>query len=217
MTASQQRLWDLPVRLTHLALILCVAAAWISYELDAMDWHMRNGYAVLTLVLFRILWGLFGSSSARFSHFLAGPSAVLAYLRGEGPARWPGHSPVGGWAVIVLLLALMVQAGTGLFANDDLFTEGPLVHLVSDATSDRLTGLHESFYFYGLLTLIGIHVAAALFYLLRRKQNLIVPMLTGLAPLDGTDASRLSFAPLWRAGLLLALSAGAIWGLVTLA
>lgn len=215
MTDRQARLWDLPVRLTHGVFILGVAAAWLTYEFDAMEWHVRNGYLMLTLVLFRLLWGLFGSRSARFASFLTGPGPVLAYLRGNGARRWPGHSPVGGWAVAVLLLALLIQGATGLFARDDLFIEGPLAHLVSEATSDQLTGFHETFFFYGVLVLIGIHVAAVLFYRFVRRQDLITPMINGRAPLAPADAAALDFAPLWRAGLLLAISAGAIWFVAT--
>jgi cytochrome b len=215
MSQGQSRLWDWPVRLTHIGLIICVISAYVSYELDQMEWHMRNGFVLLTLVLFRVLWGLFGSSSARFSQFLTGPSAVIAYLRGGAARRWPGHSPVGGWAVVVLLLALLVQASTGLFSSDDLFTEGPLVHLVSDDLSEAISGFHTEFFFVGLAALLVLHIGAALFYRFVRKQDLITPMVTGSAPLAPEDAQMLRFAPLWRAALLLALSAAVVWFVVT--
>lgn len=182
-----------------------------------MIYHLWSGYAVLTLLLFRLLWGCWGSTHARFNDFVRGPRAAIGYgralLRGE-TSLYPGHNPLGGWMVILLLLALSLQAGTGLFANDDIFTEGPLYPWVSKAGSDFLTRLHK-LNFDVLLILIGLHVLAALFYLFGKHENLILPMLTGqkwLGPAFQQPQSH--FASLWLAAALLGLSAAGVYLLV---
>ncbi len=141
------KVWDAPVRLFHWLLVLLFAFQIFSANVkgDWMEWHMRSGYAILALVLFRILWGFAGSGTARFSTFLAGPSAAIAFVKkllARAPAPSASHNPLGGWMVLALLLALLFQVGTGLFANDDVLVEGPLASLVSKATSDQLTSWH---------------------------------------------------------------------------
>lgn len=211
--------WDWSVRLFHWALVLLMAAAWATTEagVDYMHWHMRCGYAVLTLLLFRLLWGLVGSGSARFCGFLRGPRAVLAYARAwfsHEPQHYLGHNPLGGWMVIVLLLLVGVQAGTGLFANDDIFNEGPLARLVSGDTSDFLTTIHKV-NFNLLLAAVGLHVTAVLLYLLR-GENLLRAMFNGRKPAGDYLDRPGPPAPAWRAVLCLALAGAAVWALVTL-
>ncbi|MCW8835747.1 MAG: cytochrome b/b6 domain-containing protein, partial [Rhodospirillales bacterium] len=178
------RVWDAPTRLFHWALVGLVAVSVYTGKtggMAAMDWHMRAGFAVLALVLFRIVWGFAGSRRSRFADFLRGPGAVIAHLRAlirRDPPHDHGHNPAGGWVVVVLLILLGVQAGTGLFANDDIFTEGPLAASVAKSLSDRLTGIHH-LAGTALLVLIGLHVAAVAFYRLWRGEDLIRPMLTG--------------------------------------
>lgn len=215
--------WDWPVRLFHWALVALLGAAWATAEagIDYMHWHMRCGYALLTLLLFRVLWGVVGSASARFAGFVRGPRAVWAYARawfGRRPQHYLGHNPLGGWMVLLLLLLVAVQAGTGLFANDDIVNEGPLARLVSAATSGLLTAIHK-FNFKLLLTAVGLHVAAVLLYLLR-GENLLKAMFTGRKPAgDYQDRHRHPpgpMAPVWRAALCLAAAAGAVWALIAL-
>jgi cytochrome b len=208
----QTKLWDGWVRLTHWLIVLSVIAAYVTYEMERMDWHIWNGYLLLTLVLFRLGWGLAGSSSARFSQFLKGPSKVLAYLRGEGPKRWPGHNPLGGWSVALLLVLLLTQAVLGLFSTDDILTAGPLNDRVSSSTGQEITEWHERLYFYVLLPVIGVHIAAALFYWVAKGQNLITPMITGQAPVEG---SGLTFGPGWLALMILAIAAAIVWAIAT--
>jgi cytochrome b len=158
------KVWDAPVRLFHWLLVLLFAFQIFSGNVkgDWMEWHMRSGYAILALVLFRILWGFAGSSTARFSNFLAGPAACIAFakkLLARAPAPSASHNPLGGWMVLALLLALLFQVGTGLFANDDVLVEGPLASLVSKALSDQLTGWHD-FNVNLLLLLVAVHVMA---------------------------------------------------------
>jgi cytochrome b len=175
--------WDLPTRLFHWTLVVLVGLSWWSAENDQQDLHLYLGYGVLSLLLFRIGWGLAGSSTARFSSFVRGPGAVVRYVRDR--FHWPlaGHAPLGALSVLALLAMLFVIVGTGLFAADEdgLFS-GPLAYLVSVGVSDTMTGLHEEL-FDVLLVLIGLHVAAILLYRLALGRNLLGPMITGKAEL----------------------------------
>lgn len=216
-TASPQPVpvWDLPVRLCHWSLVILVAISWFTGREggNAMTYHLWSGCAILALVLFRLLWGVWGSTHARFSDFVRGPRAVVGYaaglLKGETP-HWVGHNPLGGWVVVVLLLLLLFQAVSGLFANDDIMTEGPLYAWVGKATSDVLTRLHK-LNIDVLLILIGLHVSAAFFYLIVKRDNLIVPMITGYKWLPRVPPDQ-RFASLWLALTLLALPvAGVVW------
>lgn len=177
------RVWDLPVRIFHWTLVLMFCISWITAKLggNAMEYHMWSGYVILWLVLFRVLWGLMGSETARFSQFLHGPVSVLSYVRTLFKAEHKqsiGHSPLGGWSVITLLLLLATQTISGLFANDDIANEGPLYHLVRKATSNLLSVVHQ-YSFNVLLGLVTLHVAAIIFYRVKYRDNLLVAMLTG--------------------------------------
>jgi cytochrome b len=179
----KQRVWDLPVRLFHWTLVVVVGLAWWSAEYHHDDLHLYLGYGVLSLLLFRIGWGLFGSSTARFSAFVRGPSSVMRYIRDR--FHWPlaGHAPLGALSVIALIVMLLVIVGTGLIALDeDGFFGGPLAGLVSISTSDTARELHETL-FDILLVLIGLHVAAILLYRRALGRNLLGPMITGKAEL----------------------------------
>jgi cytochrome b len=208
--------WDLPVRLFHWVLVALILVSFVTAQIggNAMQWHEWSGLSVLSLLLFRLLWGFVGSTYARFASFVRGPRAALAYaralLRGEVPF-FPGHNPLGGWMIVLLLASLVLQAGTGLFANDDVMIEGPFARYVTKETSDLLTRVHH-FNFNVLATLVGLHVAAALFYLFARRENLILPMLTGrkLIPADQRVAAPRG-GPLWLAAALLAACAAAVY------
>lgn len=211
------RLWDLPTRLFHWALVILIAMQWATaeYELLPMDWHFRFGYAILTLLLFRLCWGFLGSQSARFASFLKSPLAVLRYARAihhRAPEHRAGHNPLGGWSVIALLFCLGLQLATGLFAFDDVLVAGPFAAHVSVSASELLTEIHE----YNknvLLALIGLHVFAVLWHLLVKRENLVVPMVTGRKALPMDPALR--FASVARAALIFAICAAAVWALVT--
>ena len=217
---TQVKIWDAPVRLFHWALVLLFAFMIFSGKVkgDWMEWHMRAGYAIMALVLFRILWGFAGSTHARFSSFLAGPAACLAFARKlltRAPAPSAGHNPLGGWMVVALLLALLFQAGTGLFANDDILIEGPLASLVSKARSDELTGWHY-WNFNLLLLLAGLHLIAVLYHAGFMRENLIGAMFTGVKRLPANVAGGVvaRFASPWLALVLLALAALAVFLIV---
>lgn len=217
MTFKTIRIWDLPTRLFHWSLVLLVGISWATAEIggNAMQYHMWSGYAVLTLVLFRLLWGIAGSETARFTRFLRGPSVVQAYARKlftREASHAIGHNPLGGWMVVIMLLALLAQAGTGLFSNDDIVTEGPLYKLISKALSDLLTDVHEGS-FNVLMTLVTLHVAAIVFYRLYKRDDLVRPMLSGKkAVVDDVPPPRMRSA--WLALPLIALAASAVYWLV---
>lgn len=209
------KIWDLPTRLFHWSLLALVIASWWTTTGDGdMDWHMRCGYAVLALLLFRLVWGMLGSTTARFSSFVATPGKVLAYLAGmhkNNAAHVVGHNPAGGWMVLALLSVLLLIAVAGLFANDDIMSEGPLAHHVSERLSDLATFGHERA-FYVLLALVALHLAAIAFYLLVKKENLVRPMLTGSKHLPhGYRAPALRMQTTWLALLILGCTSGTVW------
>lgn len=178
MTHQPIRLWDLPTRLFHWLLALSVAAALISAQIGGnfMDWHGRLGLFIVGLVVFRLVWGVMGSTYARFAQFFPTPAKVKLYLRGEW--RGVGHNPLGALSVLGLLGLLAFQASSGLFSNDDISFVGPLFDLVSKDLSNQLTGLHKQASNL-IYLLIGLHLAAIGFYAIVKKDNLVKPMVTG--------------------------------------
>ena len=178
------RVWDLPTRTFHWLLAACVlasiASAWIGG--NAMVWHFRLGWFVLTLLTFRLVWGLVGGHWSRFARFAYAPATVLRYLRGQSRAdehHDVGHTPLGALSVIGVLLLLALQAGTGLFADDEIANTGPLQPLVSNATSLALTKWHKGYGQWLVIALILLHIAAIVYYLVAQRRNLVTPMLTG--------------------------------------
>lgn len=175
------RVWDLPTRLFHWLLAACFVGSFVTVKTGGfwMDYHLWFGYATVSLLIFRLIWGLVGPEHARFHRFLRGPAAVLAYVR-AGHQRGAGHSPLGALSVVAMLAALTVQAFSGLFADDGIFTSGPLASRVSAATSDTLTAIHQTGEII-LLVLIGLHLLAIAWYSLRRR-GLVRAMVTGDKP-----------------------------------
>jgi cytochrome b len=183
---SMQKVWDAPLRCVHWALVLLICFSWWTADSGRMDWHRYSGYAVLTLLLFRIYWGFAGSTTARFSHFLRGPRNILAYFRqtlaGAAP-RHAGHNPLGALSVIALLLVLLAQTLSGLFTIDtDGMVSGPLSLWVSYRTGRDIGDLH-SLSFDLLMILVILHIAAIIVYAVFKRQNLTAAMLHGNAPL----------------------------------
>jgi cytochrome b len=182
------RIWDLPVRLFHWCLVLLLCVSYSSGEAggDWMKLHFWSGYAILTLLLFRVAWGFVGSTTARFSDFVKGPRACFHHLaclvRGQSTFE-AGHNPAGGLMVLVLLLAVLAQVVVGLFAadTDTGMVSGPLANLLPDKWVDRLTRFHH-FWVNIVLVLISLHVLAAILYLVWKRQNLIGSMFTGYKP-----------------------------------
>ncbi|MBI1179665.1 MAG: Ni/Fe-hydrogenase 1 b-type cytochrome subunit [Alphaproteobacteria bacterium] len=223
----KSKIWDLPVRLFHIAIIVLAGVSWWSAEKmheistsagDYLSIHVWSGCTILTLVLFRIVWGFVGSTNARFSHFVKGPAAVVSYTKSLFSSEhryWPGHNPLGGWSVVLMLLLLLAMPVVGLFSADDdlpgFGPSGPLSRLVSDNTSYLMAHIHHLL-FSALQVVVVVHVAAVLFYLLVKRQNLIRAMVTGAGEAEGADTLR--FRPLWLALVLLALTAGLVAAVV---
>jgi cytochrome b len=215
------RIWDLPLRLFHWVLTLLIVAAVITQKIGgtAMEWHFRCGYAALTLIAFRVLWGLVGSRYARFASFIWSPAAMLAYLKGlPGTARqYAGHNPLGSLSVITLLGIVAVQALSGLFSNDDIAYDGPWVKFISKEMSDRITWFHKDVSGNLIYALIGLHIAAIAFYYFRKKENLITPMLTGDKEIAAdTPPSSDSLRMRLLALLLLGICSGVMYWLLNL-
>jgi cytochrome b len=213
---GQVRVWDAPTRLFHWTIVLLVAFSWLTAELFWMDLHYLSGEAILTLVLFRIIWGFTGSDTSRFGRFLKSPLAAiehLRHLRRREPDTEMGHNAAGGWMVLGLLGLLSAQVGTGLFSgDDDAAVEGPLRHLVSAATSDRLTNVH-GLIFTAIQIAVVLHVAAVVMYYVLKGHNLVRPMITGTKIIETpVEAPRMVHPA--RAGLILCAAALAVAALV---
>ena len=211
-SAVRVKVWDLPTRLFHWLLAVLVLALAVSGELGMLDLHMTLGPAALALVLFRLIWGVVGSDTARFSHFVRGPRGVLAYLAAarRGAAHGVGHNPLGAFSVIALLAMVSLQALSGLFTTDDIATDGPLAHLMATKTVSLLSSIHR-IGFKALLALIGAHLAAVAFYRLIKRDDLITPMITGEKLVPALSAPPRLRSP-WLALAALVLAAAAVWG-----
>ena len=201
--------WDLPTRLFHWLLVVLVAVSFTTGIIggNAMQYHEWSGFAILDLLVFRIIWGFVGGRPSRFSDFVKGPAAVWHYattlVRGNSEG-YLGHNPLGGWSVLAMLLVLLIQAATGLFANDDIISEGPLYLWVSKPVSDWLTAVHR-LNRYLIMVLVAIHVAAVLFYLWVKHDNLIKPMITGIKYRPGGDTAPPA-TPIWLAAVSAAVA-----------
>jgi cytochrome b len=218
---ARVRVWDLPTRVFHWSLVALVAFSFASGTIgrDWLEWHMKSGYAVLALLLFRLAWGFMGSETARFSGFVRGPRAALAYARDLWASRYSpgiGHNPLGGWMVVVLLATLLLQAMTGLFVDDEIATQGPLAGKVSNALVARMTAIHH-YNEWLLVAAIGLHLAAVAFYRLRLGTDLVSPMLSGwmAAPAGRSPPHPAQRSPV-VAAVLLALAAGFVYWLVAM-
>jgi cytochrome b len=211
------RVWDLPTRLFHWTLALLVLGQWGTAEWGWLDmqWHFYFGYALLALLLFRLLWGFVGSETARFTHFLRGPEAVAKFL-GEvlrpGPERRAGHNPLGGWAVMLLIVLLAVQGVSGLYSSDEIALFGPLSGTVSADVVELMNEIH-AFDQNLILGVIVVHVIAVFWHMLYKKETLIRAMFSGRKELPVDPALR--FAPAWLAWLIAAIAAAIVWGVVT--
>lgn len=204
--------WDLPLRVTHWALALAVAGSFATHYagIEWFAWHRRCGYVVLVLTVFRVLWGIVGTRHARFANFVRSPLAVLQYLRGRA-ARPVGHNPLGALSVLALLALLLLQAGTGLFANDEIMSMGPFYGWIAPELSNRITSLHRNSSDV-LLVLVALHVAAIAWYALVRGERLVLPMVTGRKPAADLPAGEA--IPHSRTPLAVAIVAALIFALL---
>ena len=176
------RVWDWPVRIFHWSIVILVIAAYVTSRYNWMTWHVRLGRFILTLLIFRILWGFWGSDTARFRHFLVRPKIAVAYARGffsESRATHLGHTPPGGWMVVALIFVLSMQALTGLFVNNEVVRVGPLFGIFSASAVDTLVSAH-GILFTLLMLLVTIHVAVVVLYWIVKRRNLVRSMTTGI-------------------------------------
>lgn len=211
------RIWDLPTRLFHWLLAACVVGLFITGKIggDVMTWHFRLGYTVFSLLLFRLVWGVVGGHWSRFASFIYAPSTLWRYLRGESrPEHHVGHNPLGALSVFGLLTVLGVQVGSGLISDDEIAAAGPLTRYVSGDTVSLATAYHTEVGQLLVIALVALHIAAILFYRLKKKENLVQPMLQGdkLVPdASPLPASRDDGFSRWKALLIWAACAGLVY------
>ena len=209
------RVWDVPTRLFHWLLVVLIALQYATAEFHLLDmqWHFRFGYATLALIVFRLLWGVFGSQTSRFSEFVRGPAAVarhtLALMSNKATAS-VGHNPLGGWSVLVLLASVLLQTVSGLFASDGIDTQGPLADRLSVAAVKTWTRIHV-WNQNVLLVLIALHVMAIVLYAVLRNENLLGPMISGRASIE---VAPVRFAGGVRAIVLFGISVAAVAALI---
>jgi len=207
------KVWDLPVRLFHWTIVVALFASWLTQKYGWMDVHTWIGEGILTLLLFRVVWGFIGSDTARFSRFLRGPAAALrhlAHLRRREPDHEVGHNAAGGWMVLAMLALIGVQAGSGLFSNDDGESEGPLMHLVDKDRSDWLSHIH-ALSFKMIEVAIVLHVLAIIAYAVLKRQNLVRPMVTGTKVMPRHVAAPRFVHPVWAAVTLVVVFTVVVW------
>jgi cytochrome b len=214
------RIWDLPTRLFHWTLFLCVLGLVVTAQLGGswMTWHSRLGYCVFALLLFRLVWGLVGGRWSRFASFIYAPSTIINHLQGlTRPEHSAGHSPLGAGSVFAMLFFLMAQVGTGLFSDDDIAFSGPLTKFVSNAWVGRATFYHKEVGAWVLIVLVLLHVAAIVYYLRKKKENLIRPMVYGDKTLPvALESSRDDLASRLSALAVLGVCAGVVAWVVSL-
>ncbi len=229
-SSRRVRVWDLPIRVFHWSLLLLMSLSWLSVEQsewfsshvlqtlglsgDAIEWHARFGYCLLALLVFRIGWGVFGSETARFSHFLRSPRLALAHLRHllkreHQPVA--GHNPAGGWMVLLMLLLIASQISTGLFANDDVYFEAPLAAWVGSDWSSTITGWHGANFDLLLITVV-LHIVAIVVYKVWARDALVPPMITGSRHLPQSEPMPF-MQKTWLAILWTICCAGLLWWL----
>ena len=181
------RVWDLPIRLFHWLLLTGIILSFITVKVggNAMSWHALSGYCVLSLIIFRIIWGFVGSYHARFIHFVPSPKGLTHFLQGKTKAGL-GHNPMGALSVLALLFSVGLQAVSGLFANDDIAFEGPFAKYISSETVELLTSIHRQNEKV-LIILIALHLCAILYYQKFKGENLIKPMLVGDKEIDPSE------------------------------
>ena len=213
--------WDLPVRVSHWMLVAAFAGAYVTNALGVnyFRYHVWCGYAVIVLVLFRIVWGVVGTRHARFEAFVRGPRDTLRYvqslLRGS-EQRHAGHNPLGAWMLLALLLMMLTQAVTGLFGDDQIFNLGPLYGYVTAETSSRLTSLHRRL-FYWIAAAAAVHIFAVLVHVFVKRENLVIAMITGRKDANRVSASdAIRTSRVWLAALLIGLFAAALaWTVIS--
>ena len=214
----RMRVWDMPTRLFHWAVVLLVLFSYVTVQINWMQIHYWSGYTMLTLLLFRLVWGFIGSETSRFRHFLRSPIVGVAHLakfRDRLPDREIGHNAAGGWMVLTMLAALSVQASTGLFAGDPIEGGGPFIDQVASGTQKLLNRVHD-WNFNIILGLISLHIVTIIAYAVVKRHDLVRPMVTGTKRLPA-NMRQPRFANPLVAVLVLAGAAMLVWALVRFA
>ena len=211
-SARVVQVWDIAVRLFHWLIVALVAAAYATWRLDWMVWHGWIGDLLLALVLFRLLWGFFGSETARFTHFLTSPRIVFQHLRYallREPDRQVGHNPAGGWMILFLLLLLLAETLTGIYVANDIADVGPLTGIVPAAAANAIDFSHAVLWKI-LLASIGLHVLAIVGYAAVKGQDLVLPLITGTKVLPEPVIAPRMASPARAAVLFVGSAAAAI-------
>ena len=211
------RAWDIPTRLFHWLLVTLIASAIISTKVGdpTMLWHKWNGYSILTLLVWRAIWGFVGGTTSRFAMFFPWPWRVFPYLVAsiKGKAgHFLGHNPLGAIMIFLLMAAVIAQGTAGLMTTDDIIVSGPLASSAPEGWSSFASWYHARG-FWVIASLVGLHILANLAYTFVKKDNLIGAMITGQKPaMDYSDAAEAKGGSLLRAALALALAAGLVFG-----
>ena len=214
------RIWDLPTRLFHWALVVCVVGLVVTGNIggNAMPWHFRFGYAVMSLLLFRLVWGLLGGHWSRWAQLPLSPSALKAYLQGNSPtAHLAGHNPMGSWSVLAFILVLALQVSTGLISDDEISNMGPLAALAPAEWVSWASSWHRHWGKLSLLGLVLAHVLAIAWYRWKKKQKLVAAMLHGDKSLpEEVPSSQDTAKTRWLALFLWAMALVSAWAIVSL-
>jgi cytochrome b len=216
------RAWDIPTRLFKWSLVALILTAWVSSGFDDPDMtvHKAAGYGVFVLVVYRVLWGVFGGSTARFSNFVRSPATAWTYLRAlrqERAGSYLGHNPAGGLMVIGLIVACGVQVLLGLFSSDGIAASGPFAALVGDGISSSAASIHAVWFYFAILVLVGLHIAANLYYQFVKRDNLIGAMITGRKKRRAyVDSNEARGGSLFVGAACLLTAVGLVYGTVTL-
>ena len=209
-------IWDIPIRLFHWLLVLLIAFMWVSGKQGWLEYHMLSGYAILSLLIFRVVWGFVGSDTARFLFFLKSPiEAVrhLLHITKREPDTEIGHNAAGGWMVVGMLALLFAQVFTGMSANDDISVEGPLARLVGKDWSDWATSQHH-FLFNIVQIVVALHILAIVAYAILKRHDLVRPMITGKKRMPGAMQAPRMMSPILAAivwGISALLVAALVW------
>ena len=208
---TRVRVWDGFTRLTHWLLVVLMSVSWWTARHHHMDYHRYSGYGLLGVLIFRLYWGVFGSTTARFAHFVKGPRSIWLYLRSKAEHMAPGHNPLGALSVLALIGLLLAQVTLGLFSVDvDGIESGPLSHWVSFEVGRECSRLHQ-LGFVVLKAFIVVHIAAVVFYWIFKRDNLLWSMITGLKDWRHGTLPHIEFASAWRALFGIALAAVFVW------
>ena len=174
-------IWDLPLRIFHWSFAITILASWYTSEQEGemVELHMQLGFVALALIAFRILWGIIGPKHARFSQFIPSPKTLISYLHPAKESKSaPGHNPLGALMVVLMIVLITLQAVSGLFINDDIFSSGPYYGSIGNDLEKVMAFIHHNTFDF-MIAAIALHLGAIAYYWRIKKQNLVLPMITG--------------------------------------